>query len=400
MDLSGLTAQLRELARTKSSATEQTHFDGQLPEAPAADGMALATAGAAAGYRGAGAGHGRVWTSATRSDMEFEVGNISYDGELDTMRVGLEEQHDDVHLGVALSYTTGETEFGTFGGQVDFDQWGITPYAMRTWDNTGVWALAGLGVGDLDYTSGGAPTSSATSSTIFVAGLEHRVATGGGVDVALRAEGMVSGLEADASALYEKTTAWTRGARGELEVGMPRGKTSSWRPYVLAGWRWDEGAGLSDSTIEYGGGLEMHGTDLTLVAEVRDSGGDDLGRASYSLALGYDAGHDARGLTASLSSQYGTERGDPFAQAFGRDDATGRGVDAFGLRLGYGASAWTGLLVPYLEADLDSGNFAGARLGFAYTRGPASLKFRHGFRPSTGSTRNEHESSLIGEIRF
>ena len=406
VDLSGLMTHLRERAQAASGATGQIHFDGQLPDASRPADTAASAAGATGFTAADSPGDGHVWTSAVRSELEFEVDGTKYDGELDTLRVGFEERDGAMRTGIAFSYSTGETEF-LDDGVADFDQWGVTPYVMRAGERTEWWALAGLGFGDLDYAlgtgTGRRTASSSTESRLFAAGLEHRV-TGsqdGDIDVTARAEGMVSGLEADASTLYAETTAWTRGARGEIEVGMPTRSTDGfWRPYLAAGVRWDDGDDDSGTAFEYGGGLEMTTPSLALDASVRGDGGGDFERMSYALTLNFDAGHDARGLTASLSSKYGTERSDPFARNVTPGEGADVGMDVFGLRLGYGASAWSGLLTPYLETDLDAGSFAGARFGFAYTRGPASLRLRHGFRPGAATVEDEHELSLIGKIQF
>ena len=411
VDLSGLTARLREFAAAESDATEGVRFDGLLPAGnpsvhSAANGVGLATGVAgygAAGHRGAD-NDLHMWTSATHSELEFEAEDLTYDSDLDTFRVGVEIQREDMLWGVVVSHSSGDTEFGS--GMTDFSQWGITPYAARTWGNTRAWGLAGMGVGTLDYMNGQGvgrrAASSSTESKVLAAGLEHHVSNlAGGMDVIARAEGMVSGLKVEETALYEEMSAWTRGGRGEVEVGLAsRSRTGFWRPYVAAAVRWDDGDDESDSAFEYGGGIEGATPNMTVEASLRGDGGGDFDRMSYSLALGYDAGQDARGFTADLTSAYGTARNDPFAQTFRYDDGSARGRDTLKIKLGYGASAWQGLLAPYLETNLDGGSFSAAHLGLAYTRGPASVKLEHGFRPGTGQTRDGHELSLLGEIRF
>ena len=105
-------------------------------------------------------------------------------------------------------------------------------------------------------------------------------------------------------------------------------------------------------------------------------------------------------MTAKVTSKYGADRKDPFAQTFEYDDETSSGSDALGLELGYGLSVWEGLLTPYIETDLNGGSFSAARLGFTFIRGPASLSLEHGLTPGSGSTQAEHELTLTGEIRF
>ena len=75
-------------------------------------------------------------------------------------------------------------------------------------------------------------------------------------------------------------------------------------------------------------------------------------------------------------------------------------ASAGAFRLSADARAWDGLLTPYLETDLNAGSFSAARVGFVYTRGAASLKLRHGFRPGSDVWKSGHELSLLGEIRF
>ena len=169
----------------------------------------------------------------------------------------------------------------------------------------------------------------------------------------------------------------------------------------MAASRWDAGLGESESAFEVGGGVEIVSPSIKLHAEARGQGGGQYDRTSYSLELSFDVGRDARGMTASLSSVRGLQRHDPFAQATGyEDELRGGGTDAFGLKIGYGASAWHGLLTPYIETDLSAGDLAAARVGLEYTRGLASLSLTQEFQPGAGSRKDGHELTLLGKIRF
>ena len=119
------------------------------------------------------------------------------------------------------------------------------------------------------------------------------------------------------------------------------------------------------------------------------------------LTLGFDIGQDARGLTANLTREYGLGQRDMLARATRYDGAeTASGSDALNLKLGYGSSAWQGLLTPYFETGLDAGDMSSTRFGVNYTRGAASLSLNHTFRPVSGTAEDGHKLSLLGEIRF
>ena len=423
MDLSGLMNYVRDMAMkrsTDSGGQETGELLAHLMERKDADAEAGLGASAShggstaggAGYSGAagyGSGSGkRFWANATHSSMNTDTGGFTYDGDLTTMRAGVEKQYESTLLGVAINRTWGDIKFSgdsaLGGGSTDFRQWGLTPYMSRENGAMRTWGLLGLGAGTLDYEQGeGASRMAASSDTqsyMAALGLEYR-RPGQSIDIVGRVEGMVSGLDVDANDLYDDVSVWTRGARGQVEVSLPqRSVTSSWRPYALAGWRWDAGAGESGNALEYGGGIEMTGTDLTLTFEARGESGGELDRTSYSLDLSFDAGRDARGVTAKVTSKYGADRKDPFTQTFEYGNETSSGSDTLGLELGYGVSVWEGLLTPYIEADLNGGSFSAARLGFTFIHGPASISFEHGLTSSSGSTQDEHELTLTGEIRF
>ena len=310
MDLSGLMNYVRDMAMERSTDSGGQKTDellAYLMERKDADaeaglgasvshggsGVGGSTAGGV-GYSGA-AGYGsdsgsggdkRFWANATRSSMNTDAGGFTYDGDLTTMRAGVEKQYENTLLGVAISRTWGDIKFSgdsaLGGGSTDFRQWGLTPYMSRENGAMRTWGLLGLGAGTLDYEQGeGASRMAASSDTqsyMAALGLEYR-RSGQSIDIVGRVEGMISGLDVDANDLYDDVSVWTRGARGQVEVSLPRhSMTSSWRPYALAGWRWDAGAGESGNALEYGGGIEMTGTDLTLTFEARGESGGELDR--------------------------------------------------------------------------------------------------------------------------
>ena len=405
MDVSGLMEHLRTVAESKSSETDATGNVAGLPRAAGRADLSHA------GYRG-GEGAGgdlQFWASASHSSLDSEMDGFTNDGDLSTVRAGFENRRGRTLVGFAVSHSWGDSQFSTMdgrGGESDFDQWMVTPYIARTSGAMRTWGLLGFGTGTLDYSVGeGAARRSASSDVqahMAAGGVEYQVPSAA-LDITARAEGMFSGLEAEATELYEETSAWTRGARGEVEIARRTRRDSHayWRPYVLAGWRWDAGVGESRSVVEFGGGIEMVSPSFSLHVEARGQGDGDYDRTSYSLDLSFDTGRDARGMMASLSSVYGLQRHDPFAQAPGYDDELhGGGTDTFGLKVGYGASAWHGLLTPYIETDLSAGDVTAARLGLDYTRGPASLSLTQEFQPGTGSRKDGHELTLLGRIRF
>ena len=234
MDVSGLMDHLRTVAESKSSGTDATGNVAGLPHtAGRAD---FSHAGYRDGARGAGSSL-QFWANASNSSFDDEMNGFTNDGDLSTVRAGFEKRRDSALLGLAVSHAWGDSRFRTMDGQTgesDFDQWMVTPYIARTSGAMRTWGLLGLGTGTLDYSVGeGAARRTASSDTqayMAAGGMEYRMPSEI-LDITARAEGMYSGLEADATELYEKTSAWTRGARGEIEIAMPN---HVWRHLLAA----------------------------------------------------------------------------------------------------------------------------------------------------------------------
>ena len=416
VDASGLMDYLRTFAASKSSATSEPGFAGELPAASGAPDAGLADSGAvgvnaraAATEDARAASSGRqVWTNVTRSELMVQGDESTQDGELVTARLGLERQDGDWLLGVAVNHAWGEVKL-VFSDReessVDLRQWMVTPYASLTRGATRIWGMLGLGTGTLDYHADGGriSTSSRTLSQMVAAGTESRHTvpdTSGRVEIVFRGEAMASGLTAKGTSAYDRVSAWTRGTRGEIEVGLPqRSRDSYFRPYVTAGWRMDRGAGLSSSAFEYGTGFVAETSDLQMAISIRTQGGGDYDRRSYMLDLSFDRGGDQRGWTANLLREHGLERSDPFVRFHPGGEAPA-GSDALSFRLGYGASAHQGLLTPYIKTQLESGQFSSIRFGLDYERGDIRLTLGHTARPGSARKEDEHEFSLIGQMRF
>ena len=321
----------------------------------------------------------RVWASAERGAMAFAPGKgLDFDGETRALRMGVEGNRGDYLMGVALTYFTGDLKFSDaqnkLDGNMKLEQRFLSPYAAVTLGGVRLWGTVGLGGGTLDYRdvrSGlAAAGSSDTNARLLAVGMEFDVARRGEMELVGRLEGMGAKLRADGTGseaidLYHSQEADVRGTRGELEAGWSFDSARVGglvRPYLSAGFRWDEGEDLNGRALEYGGGLRVQTDDLSFDGAARSQileGDGDFERDSLSLSLAYDSGNDGRGLSLKLSNRHGEVAGrSPFERSM---SYAGRHLPqrmTTSVEMGYGVDLGHATLRPHASADLD-GSAAG-----------------------------------------
>ena len=269
-------------------------------------------------------GRGRIWARAgysSHSGTSHGLQPAKYDGDLFGVMYGIDRDHGIHTFGVAVSHMGSNTDFVGAGSLYSADQTmlGLHPYyGLRMGGGNRLWVVGSLGWGEL--TAGldsGEKIDTDTELKAVAVGLEHAMDKGG-IDVAMRLEGIFGDNTLDASEEFAAAglvnpdgtpvSADFSRLRAEIELGMPYETTEGrlLHPYVLVAVRLDGGDLDDDAAVEIGGGMRATLDDayeIDVRARFQATGGDHR-EHSASGSISYDRGADGRGLVGSVSQEY------------------------------------------------------------------------------------------------
>ena len=371
---------------------------------------------------GPGGGRWRVWG---QGDMQSFRGapteSAGYDGDLRTAYLGLDARLSEQWLAgvaVARSGGAGNWEVGASSGRLTTDLTVLHPYLRWGGQDSGVWALAGIGRGTAENVRALNGRRGASPLSLSLGLLEGRrrlgTLAGGRVELDLRGEASWARLRTGAGEeTVDGLEAGVRRVRSGVEVTLPMSGPGGSRaaPFGAVSTRHDGGAGQTGVGLEMAGGLRLRGGQVRVEAQGRvlalhtASGYEERG-ASVTATFG--GGQYDPGLTASVRPHWGArgsgaetlwqDQFQAYTQGARRDDG---GVDA---RLGYGMRLPGGrLLTPFGGYGRMAGSQrvqVGANLGLAGRFGgdpdsPLQVEFigeRYG-RPGGAA---DHRITLFG----
>ena len=373
-----------------------------------------------------------TWTFWGRGDLQFFSSQpsqgSSYDGDLRAGYLGLDTQVDDQWLaGVALSRTMAEANYALGiggadnGGTMDVTLTSLIPYVrFAPDDESELWAIVGVGQGEIEDTRPHATAEQESSSAAMMmasAGGRHAVALGDPLDWALLADvgfGRVlteDGVEAIAGLTVDTWQA-RMGIEGSYTMDMGDGGTLT--AFMEVAGRYDGGdegeAGLELSPGMYiarpdtGFGLELRGRALVLHSA------ENYEEYGLSATASVTPRSDGTGLSLSLSPRWGDDTGG--ADTLWRDDSLGlldsspsdRNAMSLDARVGYGLKAMNGLLTPFSEFGLREEDSQHWRIGARFDRtranpGALSLELSGERRERLGGD-HEHRVGLISRMQF
>ena len=372
------------------------------------------------------------WTFWGRGDLQFFSSQpnqgSSYSGDMRAGYLGLDTQVDDQWLaGVAVSRTMAEADYslGISGadndGTMDVTLTSLIPYVRFAPDaETELWAIVGVGQGEIENTRPGATAeqeSSRTTMSVGSAGVRHALALGDPFDWALLGGvgfGQIrtrDGVEAIAGLTVDT---WQARVGVESSYTADLGDGGTVTAFMEVAGRYDGGdegeAGLELSPGMFiarpdtGFGLELRGRALVLHSA------ENYEEYGLSATASITPRPDGTGLSLSLSPRWGDDAGG--ADTLWRDDSLGllrspsndRDAVSLDARVGYGVKAMNGLLTPFSEFGLREEDNQYWRVGARFDRthsdpGTLSLELSGERRESLGRD-PEHRVGLISRMRF
>ena len=347
-------------------------------------------------------GGGAVWSAWGRvgtGGFRAEVGGVTMDGDVVTGMLGVDAEWERVMAGVLVLRSEADGAYnlldGDDAGTLDSALTGVYPYArLRFGGRLSVWAVAGIGTGDLTLARAGEPAAVGASAgdlmtrpgetidtgldvRLGALGVRGALAAVGGFDLAVKSDVLWVRTASDAVPGLAATSADVNRLRLILEGGRPWTLSSGavLAPTVQIGLRHDGGDAETGTGVEVGAGFRYSAGVLSVEAQVRtllahEAGGYEEWGASGSIRLS----PNASGLGPSLAvlpswgaAGSGVERlwSQPDASALvpggGVAGPAGR-VDA---ELGWGLAALRGrgVLTPYARLALAEGQDRSWHLG-------------------------------------
>ena len=323
-----------------------------------------------------------VWGSGDYRSMDgASDSGVDWNGGMLSTHVGADVRfRRDGLAGLAVSWSRGRFDYsdgsgddraaGTYESRLGT----VSPYLSWTgpW-GMGLWATAGLGIGDVELQGeGGGTEASDLDQRSVAAGLDgvlfssEEVFLDGETTLRLRGEGLLARAEVEASGRIAALTTTVRRLRVALEGGYSSSPVSGGvlEPSVELGWRYDGGDGETGNGFEVGGtvryrnparGVTLEAGGRALLAAKRDY--KEWGVRGL---LVVDPGLLGQGWWLRVKPEWGRNAGGVAGLwEHGLVEAPASGSETQGrieTRLGYGVSALGGRLNTY-------GGFSGAGAG-------------------------------------
>ena len=353
-----------------------------------------------------------AWGRVSTGGFSAEVDGVTLDGDVVTGLLGFDAEWRRLLAGVLLLRSEGDGGYnqqdGDSSGTLESTLTGVYPYArLLLGGRLSVWAVAGVGAGDLHLTHGAEVYDVGLDVRLGALGVRGGLPAVGGFDLTLKSD--VLWVRTASDAVTERLSA------ASAEVNRLRLILEGGRPWTLAsgaelaptlqvGLRHDSGDAETGTGIEVGAGLRYSAGMLSIEGQVRtllahEAGGYEEWGASGSIRLS----PNASGLGPSLAvlpswgaPGSGAARlwSQPDASSLLRSDAPAPGrLDA---ELAYGVAALRGkgVLTPYARLALAEGDgrswHLGARLALAES---LNLSLEGGSRQRAGR-RAAHDLTL------
>ena len=378
-------------------------------------------------------GAGTAWTAwgqASSSRFDGREGELTLDGDVTTLMLGVDAEWSRTIAGVALALSEGDGGF-TMGGQCESSRCqgklestltSVHPYArLEVSERLSLWGILGYGRGDLTYTDeSGVRAETDTTFTMGAAGARSVLVPApetGGMELAVRTDATLTRSTSEAAQNLEAAEADTSRLRLLLEGSraFETGEGGVLTPSLEAGLRLDGGDAETGTGVEVGAGVRYTdaGSGLSMEARVRglvaheDAGYDEWGM-SGSIRIDPDAG--GRGLSFTLTPAWGAASGDAERLWSVRDtaalpannnfDPAGR-LDAE-VGYGFGGPSGLGVVTPYAGLALAEQNSRSWRAGARWQLAPSfGLDLEGNLREQMqDGARPAHGLMLRGSLRW
>ena len=380
-----------------------------------------------------GAGTLSVWGGSEYRNLDGDVDDLDWDGEMVSVHLGVDTRLSKAVLaGAVLSWNRGRFDYhqndsqNDSSGDYQYRTNNIHPYfGWMPHDGFNLWATIGYGQGEItldaddDATNTTAAVSTNTTQSSMASGMKGRILRStellpGGVttlnlkgDVAMVQVVVDENVNVGEGFMAQKID--SRRLRLLLSGEQQRMLTSGgvMTPSLDIGMRYDDGDGVTGSGVEWGAGLRYASGDgsLSVAGNARTflSEGYDEWGANLVLSLSPPSG---RGLSLSLRPTWGEMQSvadqlwhDGISEMNGGDAVLQRSVDG---EVGYGVAASmlgkSGVLTPYTGISITDATRR-LRLGGRFADGDGlSLNLEGGQENTTDGI--SHEVWLRGELAF
>ena len=357
-----------------------------------------------------------------RGDFQiFESGGgrkSGYDGHLLAGYLGADLAMDRGWLaGLAISRIAAEADYtlgrAGGGGTLEAVLTNVHPYVrVAIGAKTEAWAILGLGTGEITNVTQQTTSKTDMSMKMVSAGGRHGIASGGGVDLAILADGSSAVVETDAG---------VRAIDG-ISANVWRARLGAEASYTID---WDDGSALTsflevagrkdggDSTrgvgLEISPGLAFSHPESGLAVEARGRvlalhSADNHREYGASITVSKAPSAGGLGLSMAITPILGTPDGTLNAASapLFPAEAADRLSDSLSLnsRLAYGVAVGKGVLTPFVDFSLRDGDSRRIRIGSRYSFGPSVEVELAGDRLESASESLEHIVQFSGRIRF
>ncbi len=303
-----------------------------------------------------------LWGGGDYRDLDGEARGVKWDGDVTSAHLGADRLlPNGLRVGLAATWSEAKLDYGHQGqkGKWELEMTSAQPYLG--WTSPGgisLWAMAGVGSGDLEVVTGGQRQKSDADMRMASAGARGPLYAANGTEVSLRGEAMYADFEVDdnGDSIQRQKSDATR-LRVAVEARQEKILASGARllPRFELGMRYDGGDGETGSGAEVGVGVDYGSGRLGLTAGARTLvANSDYDEWGANVSLVYRAMTDGRGLHITLTPTWGTaesglqrlwKAGTALYEEDEEDPDSSLKLDG---EIGYGRHHVGGLLTPYL----------------------------------------------------
>ncbi|MYD46217.1 MAG: hypothetical protein F4W92_07695 [Gammaproteobacteria bacterium] len=267
--------------------------------------------------------HFTLWANADHrklSDENMQV--MAYDGNVTSANIGIDRKvGENLVGGVSMTFASGTVDYEdpeAAMGELSTSISSINPYlGWQMADNARVWAAAGFGWGEVEFTESTNSQASDLSQTMFAAGIDlslmssENLLKGGTTSIKLKGQSAFTTADVDEGVSLEQTSLDASRHRVSFK-GLYERKLKSEAvitPSIEAGWRIDGGDGTTGNGLEVGAGLGYSAGRLVLKLNsqtlLTHSDVDDFEDWSFRGMIAFQPSSDGHGLSMSLGSSWG-----------------------------------------------------------------------------------------------
>ena len=372
---------------------------------------------------GGNASRWNVWGAADLQQASGGTEVSDYEGEWRLLYFGADRAFDEQLMGgMAVSRVWGEADYrfedhtASGAGHLSSTLTGIYPYVYGSFWGLQLWAIGGLGSGDVTNVREhvpGPPDEGNLVMGLAVAGLSKSLYELGGVQLSLIGDVGYLSLSADGGG----SLAGAQASVGRVRLGLEMAGRLAFglEPFVQVRGRYDGGDGPTGTAAEMVGGLRYTAERLNL--EVRGNylvSTADFQQWGANARVGYRPAADGGGLSGSLATQWGApDSGGSFQdghtmQMPGADLGSAGQSPPLNLsgEIGYGLSIprLRGSLTPTVGYDYRGQGDSRASVGVAYVQsgnlaGDVRLRLDIA-RTERREAAPDHSIELSAELRY